>query len=114
MTQHSYRKESGMIYVESVQYHSVGPDTPKSRISHTYVGDSESDPLENSAVYATAGWVGMDTDHAYENTEKNVNMYISVLFLYSSYVIIYYIYLSQEATPGPSLCTNSCKSLSLY
>ena len=89
MTQHSYRKESGMIYyVESVQYHSVGPDTPKSRTSHTYVGDSESDPLENSVVYATADRVGMDTDHAYENTEKNVNMYISVLFLYSSYVII--------------------------
>ena len=59
-----------MTTTETVQYHSVGSDTSKARISHVYVGD----PVEQS-VYA--GWPrkGVDTECCvYENPDMKVNM----------------------------------------
>ena len=62
------------MYIESVQYHSVGPDTSKLSTLHT------GDPLENSVVYATAGQVqiGMETEYyAYENPDTKVKLHTS-------------------------------------
>ena len=60
------------MYIESVQYHSVSPDTSKLNTLHT------GDPLENSVVYATAGrvQVGMETEY-YENPDTKVNTHLS-------------------------------------
>ena len=64
------------MYTESVQYHSVGPDTFKPRSSHINVGDR----LENSD-YAAAGMVGMDAEHyTYENPDTKVNMHVSTSY----------------------------------
>ena len=56
------------MYIESVQYHSVGPDT--SNLSTLHTGD----PLE---IYATAGrvQVGMETEY-YENPDTKVNTHL--------------------------------------
>ena len=85
-----YSEESEVTYTESVQYHSVGPDTFKPRSSHNII--NVGDHLENSD-YATAGMVGMDTEHyTYENPDTKVNMHVSTSYNITLICTTYDIY----------------------
>ena len=78
-----YSEESEVTYTESVQYHSVGPDTFKPRSSQIDVGDC----LENSD-YATAGMVGMSAEYyTYENPDTKVSMHVSTSYYFVQPVI---------------------------
>ena len=60
---------------ETVQYHSVGPDSskPGPRSSHVYTDD----PFRSNVYsYAMASWEGMATEACvYENPATNVSMH---------------------------------------
>lgn len=60
-------KEGEDMYTEAVLYHSVGPDTTKTRAginSHVYAGDH----LNHVYQYAETGWEGQTRRMATEST----------------------------------------------
>ena len=74
------RQGGEATYAETVQYHSVGPDSSKPRSLHVYSQTNDSSVYS----YAKASWEGMATEGCvYENPVTNVSMHL-IQFLYRS------------------------------